>query len=259
MNKIEEVKIATKFPMYHSFLNLNGVIYLSGGKINGKDSNLVQKISRTGEKSFQIDNIANLQEARTHHCSIYIKKTNSIYFISGSKKKSCEKYNLTKGKMENFPALKVSREKCCACLLDEKYLYVFFGFDKTKNKFETTIEKIFINNALSWELITLQGNQNMLKKQSFACIPYNYEDKKGVIITGGINSLRNETKETVYFNYETKKADTFNNSLPVDCSFTNSYYVGFGEKYSIENEIVNISNEFTIVKFNKDTMTFSGI
>ena len=157
--------------------------------------------------------------------------------------------------MEAFPALRVSREKCSACLLNEKYLYVFFGFDRTKNKFETSIEKIYVNDAMSWELINLTGNQNIFKKQSCACIPFDRDGQKGVIITGGINSLRNETKETVYINIDKNKAEIFS-PLPMNSSFTNVYFKNF-EEYKIGNELVNLSNEFNAVKFDLDKFVFS--
>ena len=156
--------------------------------------------------------------------------------------------------MESFPGLKISREKCCACLLNEKYLYVFFGFDRTKNKFETSIEKIYIHDAMSWEMINLSGNLNIFKKQSFACIPIVRDSQKGVIITGGINSLRNESKETVHINIEKNKAEVFS-PLPTNSSFTNSYFVYF-DKYALTNEIFNISNEYNVIKYNLDKNEF---
>ena len=159
--------------------------------------------------------------------------------------------------MEAFPGLKVSRERCCACLIDEKYLYVFLGFDRTKNKFETTIERIFFKDAMSWESINITGNQNILKKQNFACIPVCKENKKSVIIVGGINSLRNETKETVQIDLEINRGELYN-QLPFNSSFTNSQFNGF-DKYSCSNDIVNISNEFNVVRFNLDNNSFYGL
>ena len=110
---------------------------------------------------------------------------------------------------------------------------------------------------MSWETINLTGNQNILKKQNFSCIPYEKNKQKGVIVVGGINSLRNETKETVFINLETNKADLFN-PLPANSSFTNSYFTTFGN-YSCFNEMINISNEFNVVKFNLDTNNFFGL
>ena len=256
-NKIEEIKTSIKFPLHLSYINLPPYLYISGGKVNGKDSTSVQKIQRIDQNDFNIEEIGQLKQGRSNHCTIYIQSINSLIFISGSRIKSCEKYSITKEKIEAFPGLKVSREKCCACLINEKYLYAFFGFDRTKNKFETSIERIFINDAMSWETITITANQNILKKQNFACIPFEKDKQKGVIIVGGINSLRNETKETVFINLDSNKGELFN-QLPFNSSFTNSYFISFG-KYSCYNEMINISNEYNVVKFNLDNNNFFGL
>ena len=256
-NKIEEIKTSIRFPMHLSYINIPPYLYISGGKVNGKDSTSLQRIQRIGQNDFNEEEIAQLKQGRSNHCTVYISNINALIFISGSRIKSCEKYSFTKEKIEAFPGLKVSREKCCACLINEKYLYVFFGFDRTKNKFETSIEKIFINDAMSWETINITANQNILKKQNFACIPFAKENKNGVIIVGGINSLRNETKETVFIDLDSNKGDVFN-QLPINSSFTNSYFTTFG-KYSCYNEMINISNEFNVVKFNLDNNNFFGL
>ena len=107
---------------------------------------------------------------------------------------------------------------------------------------------------MSWETINLFGNQNIFKKQSFACIPLIRDNQKGVIITGGINSLRNESKETVHINIEKNKAEVFS-PLPINSSFTNSYFINF-DKYSCGNELINITNEFNVIKFNLDKFEF---
>ena len=255
-NKIEEVKTNIKFPLQLSYINLPPYLYISGGKVNGKDSTSVQRIQRTGQNNFKIDEITQLKQGRSNHCTIYLQNINSLIFISGSRIKSCEKYSITKDKMDSFPGLRVSRERCCACLMNEKYLYVFFGFDRSKNKFETSIERIFTSDAMSWETINLSGNQNILKKQHFSCIPYTKDNKKGVIVVGGINSLRNETKETVLIDLDSNKAESYN-QLPFNSSFTNSNFNGF-DKYSCCNELINISNEFNVIRFNLDNNNFYG-
>ena len=252
--KFEEIKVDFKLALHLSYINLPPYLYISGGKINGKDDASVKRIIRTGKDSIKCEEFSQLTQGRSSHCMVYVKSVNCLYFISGSRIKSCEKYNFNKDKMEPFPGLKISREKCCACLLNENYLYVFFGFDRTKNKFETSIEKIYINDAMSWETINIFGNQNILKKQSFACIPIIKDKQKGVIITGGINSLRNESKETVHINIEKNKAEVFN-PLPSNLSFTNSYFINF-DKFALGNELINISNEFKVVKFNLDNNEF---
>ena len=253
-DKIDEIKIDFKLPMHLCYINIPPYFYISGGKVNGKDITSIKRIIRTGQNSVKCEEFAQLNQGRSSHCMIYVKSVNSMFFISGSRIKTCEKYNFNRNKIESFPGLRISREKCNACLLNEKYLYVFFGFDRTKNKFETSIERIIIHDAMSWETINLLGNLNIFKKQSFACIPIIRDGQKGVIITGGINSLRNETKETVHINIEKNKAEVFT-PLPVNSSFTNSYFIDF-DKYSCANEIINISNEFNVVRFNLDKYEF---
>ena len=254
-NKIEEIKVNNiKFPIHLSYINIPPYLYISGGKVNGKDSTSIQKIQRIGQNDFKVEEISQLKQGRSNHCTVFVHNINSLFFISGSRIKSCEKYSFTKEKIESFPSLKVSRERCCASLINERYLYVFFGFDRTKNKFETSIERIFINDAMSWETINIIANQNILKKQNFACIPFEKEKQKGVIIVGGINSLRNETKETVFINLDSNKGELFN-QLPFNSSFTNSYFTNF-DKYSCYNEMFNISNEFNVVRFSLDNNNF---
>ena len=255
IGKIEEIKIDFKLPIHLSYINIPPYLYISGGKLNGKDLSSVKKINRTGQNSIKSEELANLNQGRSSHCMVYVKDINCLLFISGSRIKSCEKYSFTKKKMESFPSLNVSREKCSACIINKKYLYVYFGFDRTKNKFETSIERILVHDPMSWEMINLSGNQNILKKQSFSCIPFVKEEQNGVIITGGINSLRNETKETVYIHIDKFKAEVFA-PLSHNSSFNNSNFINF-EKYAIHNEIINFSNEFNVVRFNLDKFEFS--
>ena len=75
---------------------------------------------------------------------------------------------------------------------------MFFGFGGAGGGFETSIEKIYLNDAMSWEIVNLFGNQNILKKQCFAYIPLIRDGQKRILITGGINSLRNETRNRIY-------------------------------------------------------------
>ena len=255
IGKIEEIKIDFKLPIHLSYINIPPYLYISGGKLNGKDLSSVKKINRTGQNSIKSEELANLNQGRSSHCMVYVKDINCLLFISGSRIKSCEKYSFTKKKMESFPSLNVSREKCSACIINKKYLYVYFGFDRTKNKFETSIERILVHDPMSWEVINLSGNQNILKKQSFSCIPFVKDEQNGVIITGGINSLRNETKETVYIHMDKFKAEVFA-PLSHNSSFNNSNFINF-DKYSIHNEIINLSNEFNVVRFNLDKFEFS--
>ena len=66
--------------------------------------------------------------------------------------------------------------------------------------------------------------------------------------------MRNESKETVHINIEKNKAEVFT-PLPMNSSFTNSYFVNF-DKYACGKELINITNEFNVVKFSLDKYVF---
>lgn len=68
--------------------------------------------------------------------------------------------------------------------------------------------------------------------------------------------MRNETKETVLIDLDSNKAESYN-QLPFNSSFTNSNFNGF-DKYSCCNELINISNEFNVIRFNLDNNNFYG-
>ena len=53
-NKIDEIKTTLKFPMHLSYINLPPYLYISGGKVNGKDSTSVQKIQRIDQNEFSM-------------------------------------------------------------------------------------------------------------------------------------------------------------------------------------------------------------
>ena len=107
--KFEEIKVDFKLALHLSYINLPPYLYISGGKVNGKDITSVQKITRTGKNSVKCEEFAQLAQGRSSHCMVYVKSVNSLFFISGSRIKSCEKYNFNKNKMESFPALRISR------------------------------------------------------------------------------------------------------------------------------------------------------
>ena len=257
-DSIECMDSEIKFPSHHSYVNVPPYVYFSGGKVDNKPITLIRRLRKINN-SFQIDNLGNLKEARSHHSSIYVKSINSLIIISGSKTKTCEKFNLTNKKIESFPAVKNAREKCGTCLINNEDLFIFFGYDKNKQKFETTVEKINIKNPKSWEVLLIIGDQNLLKRYSMACIPFNltnFTNKKGIIITGGVGSLRNESDDTIFIDLEEKSVKKFN-YMPFASSFTNPLFLPL--PFGVEpNFIYNISNENKIISFNLENYGFSG-
>ena len=254
-NKIENFDTKIKFPSHQSYINVLPYVYLSGGKDNNKPINLIRRL-RKFNNFFKLEDLGTLKEARSHHSTIYVKSMNSLIFISGSKTKTCEKFNLAKNQIESFPSVKNSREKCGTCLENDEMLYIFFGFDKAKSKFETSVERINLNKSKSWEVLSIIGDQNLLKRQSMACIPFNMKNGKGIIITGGVGNLRNESDDTIYIDLEKNNVNKFN-FLPFGASFTNPNFLPL--TLGVEPKtIYNITNENKIISFNLENYSFSG-
>ena len=253
--KIETFDTKIKFPSHQSYINVLPYVYMSGGKVDNKPIKLIRRLRKIDD-DFLIEEVGNLKEARSHHSTLYIQSMDSLIFISGSKTKTCEKFNIGKKKIESFPSLKTSREKCGVSLINNEFLYVFFGFDRTKQKFETSVERININKCKSWEVLLIIGDQNVLKRHSMACIPWNFNKRNGIIITGGIGNLRNESDDSFYIYLDSCNINKFN-CLPFGCSFTNPIFLPL--TLGIESKIFyNVTNENKIVSFETNNFTFSG-
>ena len=255
-NKIEKFDTKIKFPSQQSFINVLPYVYFSGGKIDNKPTTLIRRL-RKYNNEFKIEEMGNLREPRSCHSTIYIKSIDSLLFISGTKTKTCEKLNLINKKVEKFPAIKYAREKCGTCLTNNENLYIFFGFDRNKNKIETTIEKINIINPKSWELLKLNSDQNLLKRYSMSCIPINFTNKQGILLVGGLGSLKNDLEDNIFIELDTNNVKKFN-LLPFASSFTNTNFLpltlGISPKY-----MYNFDNENEIVCFNLENYEFSGL
>ena len=256
LDKVDCFDVKIKFPSLQSYVNVPPYVYFSGGKIDNKPIALIRRLRKINNQ-FKIEEIGKLKEARSQHTTIYIKYLNSLLFISGTKTKACEKLNLINKKVENFPSLNVGREKCGACLTNNEDLYIFFGFDKNKQKFESTIEKINIINQKKWSIFSISDDQQLIKRYSMSCIPFNFTNKQGIIVVGGVGNLRNDLDDTIFLELDKNNVKRFN-IMPIGSSFTNpnflSLTLGAQPKY-----IYNITNENKIISFNLESYQFSGI
>jgi hypothetical protein len=256
-NTIENIDTKFRFPTHQSYINVLPYVYFSGGKLDNKLVSQIRRLRKINN-DFIIEEVGNLIEPRTHHSTIYIQSINSLIFISGSKTKTCEKFNLTNKKNESFPSLRNAREKCGTCLTNDENLYIFFGYDKNRQKFETTVEKINIQKPKVWEIILIIGDQNLLKRHSMSCIPFIFANKTGIIVTGGIGNLRTESEDTVFIDLDSKEVKKFN-YLPFGSSFTNPQFLPLTFGVETSSFIYNITNENRIVSFNLQNYEFTGV
>lgn len=253
---IEEIEFdfPFKLPAFHSFINIHPYLYLSGGKNNesssGNELDTFYRLRRSEEKSFSIKNLPPMTEPRFSHTMVYIPKLNSICAISGSRLKSCEMFDINSQTWATLPLLIISREKASAIVVNDEYLYVFFGFDRTKSKFVTTVERLSLETLSQWESVSIPGNQNILKKQGMSCLTA--PDGK-LLLVGGVNSLRNESKDILEFDPNTKKASIFS-SLPTPCSFTHAGFTQLTDGYWY-----NITENFDVVRYDAQSQQFSFV
>jgi hypothetical protein len=237
LRKVDEIEIDFKFPSFHSFVNRQPYIYISGGRDStNQDLTKLYRLKRTSEKAFEITELAPMNTPRSYHVMVPYS-TNKLIAISGSKVKSCEIYDIDTNKWENLPDLISSRERPTA-YIHENVLYVFSGFDKLINKFLNTIERLDLNNPVKWEAVSYGGNQNCLKRFSSCCYCHN----SNLYILGGVNSVRNLSKEVLIYNLKTNSVSVHKTTLDKAHSFNQVNMV------NLNSQIVNLSEEFDIVK-----------
>lgn len=255
-NEVKEVEFSQfKFPTFHCFINLLPWVYISGGKdSSSKDLNNFYKIRRTDQKSFETVDLAQMNEKRSNHSMIYYKQNNSLYVISGSKIKSCEKYSIDENNWSIIPSLNHSREKPGLCIYNDEYLYVILGYDRSVNKYVSNFERLKIkDNSSIWEIINVKGSQSLLKKQALCC----YKNaSSGIYLIGGVNALRNETKEILSYDFNTNSINQAKFSLNFNASFNQIEMIKLEDVSIFENIFFNFSENFEVVKFHEKNLNF---
>ena len=256
-NKIEEIETGFKFPFFFSSIIINPYIYLTGGMDkNNNINNYIIRFRRNGIKNFSNYTIGTLKSKHYNHSSIFIPFLNSIFIISGSKNKKCESFNILNEKTEFIPSLNYSRENSGLCLINEKILYVFFGFNRNISKFLTSFEKLDLNEINNkenffWEIFNVPGNPNLIKKTLFSCIYYKNNDKDGILIIGGKNNKRNDCKDVLFFDINNINYSIFENSDLNDvCSFSNCNFLSFDFSSKDLFLLYNISQDSKVFLFN---------
>ena len=161
-------------------LNHKNILYM----LMGKRSNKIFYYN------YQINSIyfgCNTLYSHNYGSMVYCPKNNSIYLLGGSQQKNCEICELkdiNNLSFKSLPQLNEERQEF-GTLCFNNYLYVFFGFNSTKNKHCTTIERLNVEKHYKFE--TIYGNKE-IKISSLGCCKFNFkEGSEEIMLLGGYN------------------------------------------------------------------------
>ena len=226
------------------FLNYQGNFYIITGK-NYDSFYIYNPNNKTMKK------LSNLNYNHSNGNLISFNKR--IFCVSGDYTKYVEEYSEINDKWLMCSQLHQERSNFNSCIINNKFLFIFLGYNSISKQFIDTIEYVDLSKENSkWEYLEYKKNSNIsLFLTNFALIPIN--DKK-IIIFGGYNYFKKQINEYYQINLELNlnnnnnfnKISTFeklngaeftkkyNNSFIFNCNFnrykdenSNNYYVGF--------------------------------
>jgi hypothetical protein len=167
--------------------------------ITGMDSNLLFYYNHS-DKSMKL--FAELYSSHKSGGLVYNQKNNSLYSLSGNHVKNCEKLVLAKSKLEYIPEMTYDRSHASYVILNENYLYAFFGYSYLNASYLDTIERINLDSSDGvWEMVKYSFESNNVfstSLKSFITIPKSEED---IYIFGGYDGKnRTNNKNLIKFN-----------------------------------------------------------
>ena len=168
-----------KFNSYSAYCSARGKFYISGGEGDSGSSqggrkedpsefygNFISIDMTQLESNLNIDNEENylpvkklpsLNIERSWHSMIFIPNK-YIFIIGGLYTKIVERYDIDKNELKIDSELKEKRCEPSLCLVNNSYLYAFYGFNPFKD-FNNNIERCnLLKKKRDWEIIVLSSN-----------------------------------------------------------------------------------------------------
>ena len=262
INKIEEIDIQTdkKFPLnFASFFRLP-YCYISGGEIKNKNGEIEELSSfyalrRDGPKIFEKIILPDMIESKCNHCLFEIPYINSICALGGKNSKEVEVYDLDEKNWTNLPDLNNIREGAACCVINDTFLYCFFGYNTEDSSYLTSIEKFDLVYKDKWEILNPYGNKSFMKRKYCGCVKYRIHFEENIYIVGGINVLNSESKDVLIYNEKNntieKKKDL---NLPYKSSFNSCSFVQLPN-----NIFYNLSTDYQLIQYEPLGKIFFGI
>lgn len=275
--KDREFSLLNKFNSFTAYCNANGYLYISGGEdeqsqdfeksviefndffcidlnqLNSNnnnifnDNNLSDNLTNTNDKNdFYIKHLPNLLEPRTWHSMIFVP--DKYIFIVGGSTKSVELYDIEKNILTKDSELNEMRNECSLCMVNNTYLYCFFGF-LLHQTFNCTVERCNLRKNLRiWEYVQFNTNENMQFIPSFFCASY-YKNNE-IILFGGNDSIEETNKSYIVkirmeednldeinelSNFDGEKLGVFRDKLftPIDNNYAINIPLIYGENIQL--------------------------
>ena len=187
-----------KFNMFTAFCNAKGCLYFSGGENEQTYDDPDKTVAKyndffyidlrelnENDNKIMIRELPNLNEPRTWNSMIYVPKK-YIFIVGGSNTKSVELYNMETKTLTKDSELNENRSECSLCLVNNTYLYAFYGF-VIHQEYNKTIEKCnLLREERKWEYVeyknTISNSETNFKLSFFGISYFNNNE---ILLIGG--------------------------------------------------------------------------
>ena len=202
--KSSDYSILNTFNNFTAYCNARNCLYFSGGE--NEQSNDLDKtslkyndflyidLSTLTEDKLNVNELPNLIEARTWHSMIFVPNK-YIFIVGGSNTRTVELYDIDEKKLTKDSELNEIRCESSLCLVNNTYLYAFFGF-VLHQEYNKNIERCnLLKEKRKWEYVNYQVNEGINLKLSFFGVTYFKENE--LLLIGG-NDNDNDEKRFDY-------------------------------------------------------------
>ena len=202
--KSSDYSILNTFNNFTAYCNARNCLYFSGGE--NEQSNDLDKtslkyndflyidLSTLTEDKLNVNELPNLIEARTWHSMIFVPNK-YIFIVGGSNTRTVELYDIDEKKLTKDSELNEIRCESTLCLVNNTYLYAFFGF-VLHQEYNKNIERCnLLKEKRKWEYVNYQVKEGINLKLSFFGVTYFKENE---LLSIGGNDNDNDEKRFDY-------------------------------------------------------------
>ena len=194
------------FNSFTAYCNAKNCLYFSGGEkeqsyeVEEKSAQYnefisidLTKLSSNNDK-LEINQLPNLNVPRTWHSMIFVPNK-YIFIVGGSNTKTVELYDMEEKKLTKDSELNEERCETTLCLVNNIYLYAFYGFFLHKD-YNNSIERCnLLKEERKWEDIYAVEKSALRFKPSFFAISY---FKNDLLLIGGNDAGEEERYDYLY-------------------------------------------------------------